>query len=344
MTKMANGTMSSPSTREESSVVQDLKDPKIQADPKDPKIQDRKEFKTVIVWNNVAKFVVLHVLGLHALVLFPAVAPQTVAFSVLCSLLGGLGVTAGAHRLWTHRSYKARLPLRVFLMLINCLAMENSIYVWTRDHRVHHKFSETSADPHDATRGLFFSHMGWLMVRKHPDVKEKGSKIDLSDLQNDPVVMFQHRHYLPLAMTLCIVLPTLIPIYFWGEHPWTSYVWSILSYLVTLHGTWSVNSLAHMFGSRPYDVNINPSENKFVSFVAIGEGFHNYHHTYPHDYSASEYRWSLNLTTLFIDTMAWCGMAYDRRSVSKEAVSERIKRTGPGSQLVAAKPSTDVYY
>ena len=94
-------------------------------------------------------------------------------------------------------------------------------------------------------------------------------------------------------------------IYFWGEHPWTSYVWSILAYLVTLHGTWSVNSLAHLFGSRPYDVNINPAENRFVSFFAIGEGFHNYHHTYPHDYSASEYRWSLNLTTLFIDAMAW---------------------------------------
>ena len=95
---MANGTMSSPSsTWEESSVVQDPKDTKIQ-DPKDPKIQDtkdqkiqdRKEFKTVIVWNNVLKFVVLHVLGFHALVLFPAVAPQTVAFSVLCFLLGGL--------------------------------------------------------------------------------------------------------------------------------------------------------------------------------------------------------------------------------------------------------------
>ena len=146
-------------------------------------------------------------------------------------------MTAGAHRLWTHRSYKARLPLRVFLMLSNCLAMENSIYVWTRDHRVHHKFSETSADPHDATRGFFFSHasvtitkdtpilgftkplyqtfltqIGWLMVRKHPDVKEKGSKIDLSDLRSDPVVMFQHRHYLPLAVTICIVVPTLIPV------------------------------------------------------------------------------------------------------------------------------------
>ena len=68
-------------------------------------------------------------------------------------------ITAGAHRLWTHRSYKASLPLRVILMLGNCIAMENSIFHWTRDHRVHHKFSETSADPHDASRGFFFAHV-----------------------------------------------------------------------------------------------------------------------------------------------------------------------------------------
>ena len=68
-------------------------------------------------------------------------------------------ITAGSHRLWTHRSYKASFPLRVFLMLTNCIAMEDSIFVWARDHRVHHKFSETPADPHDATRGFFFAHV-----------------------------------------------------------------------------------------------------------------------------------------------------------------------------------------
>jgi len=69
------------------------------------------------------------------------------------------GVTAGAHRLWTHRSYKARLPLRIFLAFANAMATENSIYVWSRDHRVHHKYSETDADPHNANRGFFFAHV-----------------------------------------------------------------------------------------------------------------------------------------------------------------------------------------
>ena len=107
--------------------------------------------------------------------------------------------------------------------------------------------------------------MGWLMVRKHPDVIEKGSKIDLSDLKNDSVVMLQHRHYHLLSIAICIVIPTLIPVYFWGEHAWTSYVWTILRYMVILHATWSVNSLAHILGSRPYDAHIKPAENRLVS-------------------------------------------------------------------------------
>lgn len=74
------------------------------------------------------------------------------------------------------------------------LSIQDDIYKWSRDHRVHHKYSETSADPHNAMRGFFFSHMGWLMVRKHPDVIEKGKKLDLSDLKADGIVMFQRRY------------------------------------------------------------------------------------------------------------------------------------------------------
>lgn len=73
------------------------------------------------------------------------------------------------------------------------IIFQNHVYEWARDHRVHHKYSETDADPHNATRGFFFSHVGWLLVRKHPDVKEKGKAIDMSDLSADPLVMFQKK-------------------------------------------------------------------------------------------------------------------------------------------------------
>ena len=106
---------------------------------------------------------------------------------------GGLGVTAGAHRLWSHRAYKAKLPLRIFLMCMQTYALQDDIYHWCRDHRVHHKYSETDADPHNANRGLFFSHMGWLLVKKHPLVKQKGNTVQLNDLLEDPVVRWQRR-------------------------------------------------------------------------------------------------------------------------------------------------------
>lgn len=105
----------------------------------------------------------------------------------------GLGIGCGAHRLWTHRAYKAKLPLRIFLAIGQSIAGQNCIYIWSRDHRIHHKYSDTNADPHNVRRGFFFSHVGWLMTKKHPEVKEKGQKIDLSDLRADPVVKFQER-------------------------------------------------------------------------------------------------------------------------------------------------------
>lgn len=121
-------------------------------------------------------------------------------------------MTAGAHRLWAHRTYSAKLPLRILLMILQTIALQNDIYDWVlflfvqicclfkknfylqcRDHRVHHKFTDTDADPHNSTRGFFFSHMGWLMLRKHPQVTEKGKTVDLSDVLADPVVRFQRK-------------------------------------------------------------------------------------------------------------------------------------------------------
>jgi len=83
--------------------------------------------------------------------------------------------------------------MRLLLATFQTLAFQNHIYEWVRDHRVHHKFTDTNADPHNSARGFFFSHMGWLMVRKHPDVMAKGRGIDMKDLEADPVVMFQKK-------------------------------------------------------------------------------------------------------------------------------------------------------
>jgi stearoyl-CoA desaturase (Delta-9 desaturase) len=168
-------------------------------------------------------------------------------------IISGLGITAGAHRLWAHRSYKARFPLRVLLMIFNTIAFQDAAMHWARDHRVHHKYSETDADPHNATRGFFFSHIGWLMCKKHPDVKAAGAKIDISDLKADPVLAFQKKYFLILMPIFCFIIPTVVPL-FWGEtlkNAW--FVATMFRYTFFLNVTWCVNSAAHKWGGKPYD-------------------------------------------------------------------------------------------
>lgn len=294
---------------------------------------DQKFLPLQIVWRNVVWFSILHCMALYGLFLLPWVHPYTWLWTVALYMMNGLGITAGAHRLWSHRSYHAKLPLRILLAIFNSIAFQNDIIEWSRDHRTHHKYSETDADPHNARRGFFFAHCGWLLVRKHPDVKEKGRNIDLSDILADPVCTIQRKFYLPSVILFCFVIPTVVPWYFWGERAWASYfVCGVLRYTLALNATWTVNSAAHMWGNKPYDRHINPAENFFVTFGAIGEGFHNYHHVFPSDYSTSEYGWRVNMTTIFIDCMAKIGQAYDRKKMSAEAVFRRKKRTGDDTQ------------
>lgn len=103
------------------------------------------------------------------------------------------GITAGAHRLWSHRSYKAKLPLQIILMVLNSMAFQNTAVTWIRDHRLHHKCSDTDGDPHNATRGFFYSHIGWLMTKKSDEVIKQGKTVDMSDIYSNPVLCFQKK-------------------------------------------------------------------------------------------------------------------------------------------------------
>jgi stearoyl-CoA desaturase (delta-9 desaturase) len=316
----------------------------------DPELRKRVEmnkkpgpfgFQAQIVWFNIFTISFVHVLGAMGLVAAVYCKWYTLLSYCFFYYFSGLGVTAGAHRLWAHKTYKARLPLKIILMLFNCAAFQNDIYQWARDHRLHHKYSETDADPHNAKRGFFFAHMGWLMMKKHPQVLIKGKNVDMSDLRNDPVVMFQKRHYLKLSLVMAVIIPTFIPTYFWNESPVIAFLFcGAFRYVSTLHITWLVNSAAHMWGYRPYDKTINPAENLFVSLSAIGEGFHNYHHTFPYDYSTSEWGPYFNVTTMTLDFCSLLGLVYDRKQVSSEAI-ERVKKRLGTTCSISSSNDTD---
>jgi len=242
--------------------------------------------------------------------------PKTILFSFVLWWGSGLGITAGVHRLWSHRSYEANFMARFFLMLMNSIANQGSIYHWARDHRVHHKYSETSADPHNATRGFFFAHIGWLYVKKHEDIVKAGRELNFDDLKRDPIVMFQKKLDPWFALYMCYVMPAQVASYLWGEDFWNAFfVAGGLRYCIVLHFTWLVNSAAHLYGDHPYDPLSYPAENPIVSLCAVGEGWHNWHHKYPYDYAASEHGWTsqFNPTKMFIDTLAYLGAVKGRK-------------------------------
>jgi len=256
---------------------------------------------------------------------------QTLLWAFILWPISGIGITAGVHRLWSHRSYDAHFVVRLWLMLANSIANQGSIFHWARDHRVHHKHSETDADPHNATRGFFFAHMGWLLIKKHKDVITAGHELDYSDLKADPLVMFQKRLDPWFTLYMSYLFPGHVAKYCWGEDFWAA-VWvaGALRYCLVLHFTWCVNSAAHLFGNHPYDPKSWPAENPFVSVVAVGEGWHNWHHKYPFDYAASEFGVDrqFNPTKMFIDFFAALGLVTKRKRATGAWMrlrEERIK-------------------
>lgn len=256
-----------------------------------------------------------HYLAFQGLLHVSKCSKETLLFAFILWPISGFGITVGAHRLWSHRSYEASFPVRFMLMLCNSIANQGSIYHWSRDHRVHHKHSETAADPHNATRGFFFAHMGWLLVKKDPAIVKAGRDMDFSDLLEDSCVMFQKMVDPWFQLYMCFILPGHVCM-LWGDNFWNGvYVAGGLRYLYVLNSTWLVNSAAHLYGDHPYDVLSYPAENPIVSFFAVGEGWHNWHHKYPFDYSASEFGISsqFNPSKLVIDLLAMFGLVWGRK-------------------------------
>lgn len=201
-------------------------------------------------------------------------------------------------------------------MLFNSVANQSSIFHWARDHRVHHKFSETNADPHNASRGFFYAHMGWLLLKKEKDVVKAGKEMDFSDLMEDPIVRFQQALDPWWNQFMCFAVPTAICYYGWGEDPYRAFLFSgCMRYMYVKHCTFLVNSAAHLHGDHPYDPSSNPAENPYVSYFAVGEGWHNWHHKYPYDYACSEFGWSaqFNPSKVIIDILAATGLVWGRK-------------------------------
>lgn len=160
--------------------------------------------------------------------------------------------------------------------------LQHSIYSWSVGHRLHHKYSDTDADPHNTKRGFFFAHVGWVFRIEHPDVSTKERLYDDSDLLADPVVKYQDDNYYTIYAIMCLFFPMALQMALAGDTLVNAFLLTyVLRNLSIYHDTAFVNSAAHMFGDRPYNGAIEPCENYYVSLASFGEGYHNYHHNFP---------------------------------------------------------------
>ena len=159
----------------------------------------------------------------------------------------GLAITTGYHRLWSHKTFDAHWTVRLVLMLFGSMALQNSVLHWAANHRVHHQHvDDNDRDPYSAGRGLWFSHIGW-MLRAYPSGEADYATI--RDLQKDPILAFQDRWYLPIALGMNILLPLALG-WLHGDLWGVFLLAGVLRLVVSHHFTFFINSLAHMWGNR----------------------------------------------------------------------------------------------
>jgi len=255
-----------------------------QYDPKKPHITDtpltRYNWYKHVNWLNVFFILGIPVMGLIAAIWTPLMW-QTAAWAIFYYFYTGLGITAGYHRLWAHTSYKASLPLQVFLAAVGGGAVEGSIRWWARDHRAHHRYTDTDKDPYSVRKGLLYSHFGWMLMKQNP---KRIGRTDISDLNESAVVRWQHKHYLAVVFTMGLIVPSAVAGLLWNDWVGGFIYAGILRIAVVQQATFCVNSLAHWLGDQPFDDRNSPRDHVLTALVTLGEGYHNFHHEFPSDY------------------------------------------------------------
>lgn len=255
--------------------------------------------------------------------------------AILITGFTGISITAGYHRLWSHKAYEAHPTIRLILAIGGAMALQNSILHWASDHRVHHKHvDENDKDPYSAKRGFWFSHIGW-MLREYQATRYDDYS-NCKDLQKDPIVMWQHKHYLAIMLTANLGLPFVLG---WVN----SDIWGMLllagfARLVFVHHTtFFINSLAHIWGRQPYTDQNTARDNDILAFFTYGEGYHNYHHIFEYDYRNGIRWWQYDPTKWLIRSLSFVGLAKNLRRCPEE----RIEKAKAAMQLINANKRLD---
>jgi stearoyl-CoA desaturase (Delta-9 desaturase) len=250
--------------------------------------------------------------------------------------LGCHGITIGYHRYFTHGSFKAKRPLRIALAVAGSLAVEGPVVRWVADHRKHHKFSDAEGDPHSPWRygtntrallkGLIYAHVGWMLKR------ELSNRARFApDLVKDPAIRRISRHFLTFTIVSLAIPPLvggLVTMSWWGA--FTAFFWGSLVRVALLHHvTWSINSICHAVGSRPFKSRDRSGNVWWLAVLSCGESWHNLHHADPTSARHGVLRGQVDSSARLIRWFELAGWAYDVRWPTAARIDARRNAEAP---------------
>lgn len=260
-------------------------------------------------------------------------------------ILTGFSITAGYHRLFAHKTFEAKWPLRLMVLLFGAGAFENSVLEWTSDHRRHHKHVDHDEDPYNIQKGFFHAHMGWILFKLNAEPPLD----NVPDLERDPLVRWQHRYVHVLAVLVGFILPTVAGFLYNG---WVGALGGLLiggvaRIVATQHTTFFINSACHCMGRQPYSTKCSARDSFFLALFTLGEGYHNYHHEFQYDYRNGVKPWQWDPTKWLIWVLSKLGVTSHLRRVpdekilaAQQAVQTRVKSEAVRHQAERLAPPT----
>ena len=240
----------------------------------------------------------------------------------------GFSVTVGYHRLFSHLTFEASWPIRLFTLIFGAGAFENSVLMWASEHRRHHKYVDHDDDPYCISKGFFHAHIGWLLFKLTPAPPFD----NVADLEKDKLICWQNRYIQWIAVVVSFGIPGILG-FLWDG--WRGALGGFLIAGVTRivflqHCTFLINSACHTLGRQPYSKKCSARDSFLLAIFTFGEGYHNYHHEFQHDYRNGVKPWQIDPTKWIIWTLSKFGLVHDLRRVSSdriEAAEEATRRS-----------------
>jgi len=269
---------------------------------------------------NLTFIAVVHLLaGWTAIELFCGnISRGSIVLAAAWYCVCGLSITAGYHRLYAHRAYNATPILRVLFLIGGAASFQGSVISWAREHRFHHAHTDRLGDPHNVKQGLFWAHMGWISAR---DTKPTDG---VEDIVLDPLARWHNEHLVLIGITFGMAAPAAIGT-MWHDPLGALFMCGFLRLALQWHATWSINSIAHSVGRKPYYEESSARDSFPLSLITFGEGYHNYHHRFPRDYRNGSRLYHYDPTKWFIVLSAQCGLASRLRRVPLVRVRATVR-------------------